>query len=210
MQAKVLVAWLPIVLGCWGASPPVPARAAKPAAQSTPPACSGAAIDFDQAARRCTTDEEPASDPSPEILELSMQDVEVVSGQPVELLVQHRNASSAPLSLVFTSACWFTVTVFDDHDRVANWEGEDILAGVCGTISTIAITLAPGGVLTKRIGWAARKDRLVCSNDDCHVAPGSSIAPGVYRLEIGTPFGEPEGGHAVVRSVSAKLTVRAL
>lgn len=194
---------LGLLAGCWRAS-----------VGSTAPAdpCSGAALDLDEAVERCVTADPEIPSPSPDVLALGLADASVPGGGHTELVVTMRNTSArAPLRLVFAPGCALDaslVTVFDAQRKDVTWETQDGF-GLCGSGGRIAITLAPGGVITKRIPWDAHAKRLTCEGDRCETA-GSPFAPGTYRIELRTPFHDQVGDdphHTRARTVSATLTI---
>ncbi len=207
---RVLCSMSLLGLACGGTSSP-PATAA---ATADVDGCAGAAIDVDRAQQACATEAADSPVPPAAALELALADVDVTSGQATELIVTARNRSGQPMALVLSPVCSFGVTVYDQQGQIADEEGPPAaLAGCLAVVGTsIAITLPPDGVLTKRVPWTARKIRQACTDDTCADAPGAPIAPGVYRVEVATPFSDPVDGsehHRRPRMVSARLGISA-
>lgn len=198
---------LPLVAVACGGSTGTPA----PTGAGGADACAGAAIDLDRAVEACATAAADGPAPPAADLELGLADVEVASGQATELRVTVRNRSGRPMPLVFSPVCSFTVEVLDQRGQAADREGDLALAGCMAAVgSSVAITLAPDGVLAKRIPWTARKTRQVCGDVTCSDQPGAPLLPGVYRVEVTTPFSDPVDGSPGLRDarrVAARLVI---
>lgn len=160
----------------------VSACAARPT--SPPDPCTGTRFDLDAVDPRCFVAYDAEARVSLRDLRFELRDARVASGERASFTLEVTNASAAPLELGVPGDClaWEAIAIAPDGAR--SFETE--CGGLCGRSGEMPrVTLAPGGVATKRIDFEAVRTRI--HGDDCAIEK-APLPPGPYALAIALPW----------------------
>lgn len=151
--------------------------------------CRGLRFDLDAPDARCLVPHDRLASPDFAALAIRLREApaRVRSGETATFTLDLENASTVPLDVPVPEGClvWETVA---SNARASSFESE--CGGLCGSGPTMTrVTLEPGGLLTKKIDFAATRMQVV--GEECETRDGGPLPPGDYTLSITLPWTMP-------------------
>ena len=164
--------------------PPPEGRAAAPSAST----CEGSEFDADDPPRACVAKRRTLADPPHGALEMTVSPSPAIvkSGASATFVLTMKNATGAPLPLELTFGC-NAFLAEAANDSATTFEVE--CGGLCGQGQPLRVTLAPQGVVHKRVRLDANMRRI--DGKDCVERQLGPLPPGRYTMTIDLPWTDP-------------------
>ena len=174
--------------------------------------CRGAKFDADNPDGHCIHHGSGEHVPAPTGLRIALAGAPVArSGYDAAIVVEMTNTTTEPLPLDVDDSCG---TFEGQASNASTNSFESDCFGVCGNgpePHVLRVTLEPGGVVTKKVRFAAVQTRVVLdAHEECVTKTAGGLPPGAYDLRVTLPWTDPIPENPMVtrpRVLESQLTV---